>query len=342
VISENQNTLTICVPTLLNRDSLFECVKSVQSQLDFRENQRIWIRVVVNSKGNFTINQQKRLEKLKKMNVEIAFHKNYMPTVELSALTALSTCESEWVWLLGDDDMLADGAITHVRDLVENKQVAFWLLNFTPVLEKTKLSYIDIGPRDIQFSDSVAVWRKLGFISATTTISCMLIRRNIVNIADFKKYHHLSGIYSHSVYLLSALHKFNSGLTNYHCVVRTEERPADIALSLAKFTNSSTGGGAYSFQIEGLLSLLRKLSKDLNISLKELLEFREIELIKNESFGTKDQKVLISTTGDFIRRAIENRIISVGPRSSDSKLVQQVASKNRSQLVLQTPVRVSL
>ena len=308
----------------------------------YTKNQRVWIRVVVNSKGDLTTNQQKRLEKLKKINVVIDFHKNYMPTVELSALTALSTCASEWVWLLGDDDMLADGAITHVSNLIENKQVAFWLLNFTPVLEKSKLSYIDIGPCDIQFSNSVAVWRKLGFVSATTTISCMLIRKNIVNIADFKKYHRVSGIYSHSVYLLSALRKFNSGLTNYHCVVRTEERPADIALSLAKFTNSPIDGEANSFQIEGLLNLLKNLSKDLNIPLKELLEFREIELIKNESFGTQDQKVLISTTGDFIRRALENRIISVGPRRSDSRLIQQVASKNRSQLVLTTPVRVSL
>jgi hypothetical protein len=341
-ITMPNETLTICIPTTLNRETIFNTLKSIKREI---QNLPVILEIFVNLKSEASHEQTKRLQRLQKAGYTLNFHPTFLPTAESSALTAAKSATGSWVWIVGDDDVVMPRSVSHVLQLIENTSVDFWLLNFIPKVGRLKTSYIDIGPKPIQISNGLAVWKKLGFASATTTLSVFLIRKKIIDLEVFRTYHEISGIYSHSVALLHLLAHRNVGVTDFKCLLRNEEDPLQIETSINNYERSNTLGSIYFFQLEGLFSLLTKLSRELQISLEDLLLFREIELIKDSSFGTKKQKVLVSNTGNVMLRALRLRDTKLRAQElpSTSFNITKLSNEFHNEpLILETPVRVSI
>jgi len=286
------------------------------------------IEVVVNRLRN----DEKILEQLVcDKRIELRFHDRLHETAESSAMWAAYTSTSEWIWLLGDDDLATKGSIDHIKELITVKEVAFWLLNVLLVFEDVPLEYYRIGPKPVQVSTAIKLWERCGFFSVLTTISCFLLNRSSIDIELFDEFHEAQGVYSHSFALLAMLNNSQVGATDYFCVLRNEESSENIEYSLSRYADSR-GVEFKSIWNSGALKLFELLSEKIELSVSDLVRYREIELIKdpkNSYSSNSDLKLLVSDS-----QSVMNRSDPI--KSQDTKI--SLASN----LIFNAPVRISL
>jgi hypothetical protein len=317
--------LSVIIPTTASRFSIFKTIDSVHQNIrdfDFK------IEVVVNRLRN----NEKILEQLiNDERIELRFHDKIHETAESSAMWAAYTSTSEWIWLLGDDDIATSGAIEHVKELIKIRDVSFWLLNVLLVFDHIPLEYYRVGPRSIQISTANKLWERCGFFSILTTISCFLLRRSSLDIKLFDEFHDTQGVYSHSFALLAMLKDSQVGATDYFCVVRNEENAENIEYSLSHYSKSR-GIELNSIWTTGALKLFDLLSAKIDVPVSELVEYREIEIIKNQKnsyLRNSDLKILVSDSRSVIHRF----------DSAKSQSEYPLLSRN---LIFTAPVRISL
>jgi hypothetical protein len=258
-------------------------------------------------------------------------------TAEQSAFHAVATSESDWVWILGDDDIAADGSIAHIIQLACNDEVDFWLLNCSLDFEGVPLKYYEIGPKEIQVARSFAVWEKMGFLTTLTTLSCFLIKRNIVSGGGCEEFHDIQGVYSHSFSLPAMLKDSLVGITNTSCVVRNEQSSEEIANSLLRYTRTK-GKDLDTIWVEGVVALAEKLSTLTEIPFEQLMQYREIEIIKdlNNSYTSQNSlRFLVSTTQEVALQHLAQRL------EIDPILEARLGPSNPG-LILTGPIRITL
>ena len=286
------------------------------------------IEVVVNRLKN----DEKILEQLvRDKRIELRFHDRLHETAESSAMWAAYTSTSEWIWLLGDDDLATKGSIDHIKELITVKEIPFWLLNVLLVFEDTPLEYYRIGPKPVQVSTAIKLWERCGFFSILTTISCFLLKRSSIDIELFEEFHEVQGIYSHSFALLAMFNNSQVGATDFFCVLRNEENIDNIESSLSHYAESREVEFK-SIWKSGALKLFELLSEKIELSVSELVQFREIELIKdskNSYASNSDLKILVSDS-----QSVMNRF---DPIKSKERKIQSASN-----LILNAPVRISL
>jgi hypothetical protein len=279
------------------------------------------IEVVVNRlRSNESILEQLNCDK----RIVLRFHDVIHDTAESSAIWAAYTSSSDWIWLLGDDDLATDGSIDHIIHLTSKEDASFWLLNALLVFEHTPFEYYRIGPKPVQVSDATTLWRKCGFFSVLTTISCFLLKRSSIDIDLFEEFNEIQGVYSHTFALLAMLNTSQVGVTDFFCVIRNEETIENIRNSLSQYVKSR-GIEFNSIWTTGAQKLFELLSKKIEVPLLELVNYREIELIKHkgDSYVTNsDIQILISNSKSVMDRF-------------SSSLVSQ-------NLIFSAPVRISL
>jgi hypothetical protein len=327
---DNFPRISVVIPTTLRKSIL----KTISSLLKQAHSEKITIEIVVNPIGR---NDQllRKLQRNKKISVR--FHSKEYMTAEQSAFHAVATSESDWVWILGDDDLAADGSIAHIIQLASNNEVDFWLLNTLLDFTGVPLKYYEIGPAEIQVARSFVVWQKLGFLTALTTLSCYLIKRDNLNLAIFEEFHEVQGVYSHSFSLLFMLKDSLVGLTNTACVVRNEQSSAEIADSLRRYTESK-GKELDSLWVEGVVALGEKLSSLTKVPFDQLMQYREIEIIKdpNNSYIRQNTlNLLISSTRDVAFQRLNQR-------SQIDSILKVKLSPSDPGLIITGPIRISL
>jgi len=118
--------LSICIPTFNRQDKLPNCLNSIylastNSTLDFD--------VCISDNGsNYDVNEIiKDFDKKLKINVnQNKSNKGYMPNL----LKSISISESEFVWAIGDDDILMPNSLKRLEEIFkENTDVDFFFLN---------------------------------------------------------------------------------------------------------------------------------------------------------------------------------------------------------------------
>jgi hypothetical protein len=278
------------------------------------------IEVVVNRlRNNENILEQLDRDK----RIVLRFHDVIHDTAESSAMWAAYTSSSDWVWLLGDDDLATNGSIDHIFELISNEDVSFWLLNLLLIFEHTPLEYYRIGPKPVQVSEAITLWQRCGFFSVLTTISCFLLKRSSIDIVLFEEFHEIQGVYSHSFALLAMLNTSQVGVTDFFCVLRNEENSENIGNALSQYAKSR-GVELNSIWTTGAQKLFEHLSKKIEVPVSELLQFREIELIK-----------------DVEKSYVRNTDIQI--LVSDSRCVMDRASNGLASqnLIFDAPVRIS-
>ena len=318
-------SLSVIIPTTAARSSIFKTIESVHQSLmdyDFK------IEVVVNRLKN----DEKILEQLiRDDRIELRYHDQIHETAESSAMWAAYTSTSEWIWLLGDDDLATEGAIEHIKELIAVDEVTFWLLNVLLVFEHVPLEYYRIGPKPVQVSTAIKLWERCGFFSILTTISCFLLKRSSIDIKLFDEFHETQGVYSHSFALLAMFNNSQVGVTDYFCVVRNEENSEIIKHSIFRYSNLR-GVVLNSIWTTGALRLFELLSKKIEMPVSELVRYREIEVIKNlknSYIRNQDLRILVSDS-----QSVMNRFVSVESQETEIPLTND--------LIFNAPVRISL
>jgi hypothetical protein len=297
--NNRQQHLSVVIPTTARRYEIFETISSVLDQV----NSFPWItiEVVINPLGN---NKQIVKRLLASENIETRFHPRPFETAEASAMWAAYTSKSDWIWLIGDDDEALTGSIDHVAELIKNDEVDFWLLNLLCVFDQLPVEYYRVGPRLTQVSSSIDLWKKCGFFSTLTTISCFLIRRETLDIDLFEEFHDIQGIYSHSVSLLAMLYKSKAGMSDFFCVQRKEGNAEDILNSMQSYVVSRGIDSDYIWT-RGAHDLLNHLARKIDFPIEKLLNFRELEIVKdnkNSYIRSGDVTILVGTSAAFISR----------------------------------------
>jgi hypothetical protein len=321
-------SFSIVIPTTATRTSIFKTIDSVFKSIS---NSNVKVEVVVNRLKS----DQHIIDRLKlDPRIELRFQSQVHQTAEASAVWAAYSSTSEWIWLLGDDDLATPGSVTHILDLLKLSEVDFWLLNVLLVFNKIPLEYYRIGPKPIQICHANKLWERCGFFSILTTISCLLIKRSRIDIELFTEFHEIQGIYSHSFSLLAMLKNSNVGATDFFCVLRNEEAAENIAESLSSYTQQKDFELGYIWTT-GAKNLFELLSNKTKIPISDLLKYREIELRKNPNNPyqkSSDLEILVSSCQSVIDRFSFNK----NGNFIDSEIY---ISQN---LIFKAPVRISL
>ncbi len=318
-------SLSIVIPTTAARFSIFKTIDSVCNSIP---NSGVKIEVVVNKlRSNKNILERLRLDP----RIELRFQNEIHQTAEASAIWAAYTSTSDWIWLLGDDDLATLGSVNHILGLLKFKDVDFWLLNVLLVFNRIPLEYYRIGPKSIQMCSAHKLWERCGFFSILTTISCFLLKRSVIDIELFSEFHDIQGVYSHSFSLLAMLKNSQVGATDYFCVTRNEEIAENIADSLSSYTNFKNVDLSYIWTT-GAKGLFQLLSEKIDIPVSELINYREIELRKNSNnsyLKSSDIEILVSRSHSVMDRF-------------NAENVHNVKSANTQELIFTAPVRISL
>ena len=327
---DNTPRLSVVIPTTLRKS----ITKTISSLLKQEESAKILIEVVVNPIAR----NDKLLQKLQRnKKIIVRLHPEEYATAEQSAFHAAATSKSDWIWIIGDDDVAAEGSLAHIMQLIENCEVDFWLLNCLLDFTGVPLKYYEIGPEETQIARSFDVWKKLGFLTTLTTLSCFLVRRDVIDLESFEEFHNIQGVYSHSFSMLAMLKDSLVGVTNMACVIRNEQSSKEIGESLQRYTEA-IGRQLDSLWIEGVIALGEKLSSITKIPFDRLMQYREIEIIKdpNNSYTKQsDLKFLVSTTSEVAFQRLLRR-----PEISPS--LEVIFGPSNPGLVISGPIRITI
>ena len=118
--------LSICIPTYNRKDKIPNCLNSIYLA---SKNSNLEFDVCISDNGSdydlFTVIK----EFDKKLNIKInqnKFNQGYMSNL----LKTISLSESEFVWAIGDDDLLMPNSLKKIEKIFyENNDVDFFFLN---------------------------------------------------------------------------------------------------------------------------------------------------------------------------------------------------------------------
>lgn len=115
--------LSICIPTFNRKESLEFCLKSLVKQ----KNNNFEVCISDNC-SNYNIFKFLKPYK-KKLNLRVSRNKKNLGFA-LNVLKVTSMAKGKFIWLLGDDDLLIEGAINDlIKKIIKNKKIDFFWVN---------------------------------------------------------------------------------------------------------------------------------------------------------------------------------------------------------------------
>ena len=304
---DETHLLSITIPSVV-RSTLVDTVAHFRDQIETDWPEHLGVRpevvVVANPLGPFSATQQDALRQCALLGARIEWHGRAMLSAEESSLAAVGHADATYVWLFGDDDVPLPGALRRVAHSLGEGSPDALLLNIEPRIQGFASGpyYRMAGDHD-QKSTGRGVWEHFGFLTATTTISAWVLRRTLVDLREFRRYHEISPIYSHSFYLFSLLHDRPMVCLADPCLTKEEEGIAAVQERFDRLSRQQGEHPCFSWTA-GVLGLTRAASRDTAVPVNELLSSHELEVIRDPSIrGSGDQPaVLRSTTRSIVYR----------------------------------------
>jgi hypothetical protein len=334
------STVSIVIPTILKPGVL----ETVKHALAVTKDTSVQIEVVINplrAGSNEYLEIERKLVQNKKIIVR--HHTKSHISAESSALYAAASSKSEWVWILGDEDLPTELSPQHLLQLAKSGLADFYLLNAEWKFHGEPIKFYEVGPKPVQVTNGENFFAKLGFVSITPALSCWFLRKSIIDLDIFERFHTKFEIYSHTFALASFLQGKKAGMTNSVCLTRQEGSALEISKSLAEVTGKKDAH-VTSIWVEGLLALASQLSRETGEDLIRILKSREIEMFKVGKIEMQeDLRVFVSSTLSIIQRAIESRTKESEWDSEIFVLSEEISnylSLSSSNLIFPTPVRI--
>ena len=119
------------------------------------------------------------------------------------------------------------------------------------------------------------LFRDFGLISATTTLSCLLFKKDDFCIEVFNKFSKKSEVYSHSFSLLHMFYDKPCAFVSEPVLTYSQNTTEEEMYNFGKVYGERF---AYYPFTAGLVDLIRVLSSGTNIEVDKILSFNEIEI----------------------------------------------------------------
>lgn len=118
--------IAVCIPTYNRANSLENCLKSL---LHAKYTSNISFEICISDNGS--IDSTEEVVQAAKKNLDINYHKNTSNLGYARNFTkVVSMAESEFIWLIGDDDLLMPDAVSRLINLINsNPKVDFFYVN---------------------------------------------------------------------------------------------------------------------------------------------------------------------------------------------------------------------
>lgn len=200
---------------------------------------------------------------------------------ELAFLSALEGVDTEYTWLLGNDDVVSVEGVKYVLDILNSSDFGFVLLN--PYITKTtiKRSFVPISA-----SSAIVVYEKaedlfldFGFVTSTTTFPCLIMKTEPVR--KFHRAHQLPAyatVYSHTFTIFGALREQRALFLSTPIVSFTLNERFD---EHRKLVNQSPQGIMFYHQSLGLARLIRACSSITGVPIERIGASCEDEINKD-------------------------------------------------------------
>jgi glycosyltransferase involved in cell wall biosynthesis len=200
---------------------------------------------------------------------------------EVAFLSAIAHVHTTYLWLFGNDDSMQEDGISKALDILrEESNVGMVLLN--PLI-KSRSHDISICPiittsARVRYRSCQALFEDWGFVTSTTTFSCLIIKTDPVK--QFHKINNLSShgtVYSHTFTIYSALRNLPGIFYSDPVVTFTLNNALEEQNKLAKQART---GVLFHHHTIGLARLVNACASLTGCSLKQILESHEDELDK--------------------------------------------------------------
>lgn len=221
---------------------------------------------------------------------------------EVAALTALEFVRTDYAWLIGNDDEIAEDSILYVEPIIRNRSYCFILLN--PCIKNTDgtlLLPISSTEEVLRYNNTGDLFADFGFVTSTTTFSCQIFRADVVR--SFHRKFALSThstVYSHTFTFFSALKDQPAAFLS-RPIVRFSQNSADDEYE--KLQRQAPNNSGLYHQTTGLLNLIRRSSTIVGVNTTWFLEVSEDEIDKNSGIASS------ITLGGFIFKAVCQQVV---------------------------------
>ena len=172
-----QPLLSICIPTWNRAKILSISLKSFQEQLASIDSSEIEIFVSDNASDDDT---PLIVQSFIDQGLPITYNRN--PENVGAAgnfIKCMQWASGKYIWLLGDDDLLNDGAISYILDLIRNGD--YGLIHLSVLKNKNNL------PETQEYSDSDDFWKDVSFW-VTFMSGCIFLKEAVPLIENCERY----------------------------------------------------------------------------------------------------------------------------------------------------------
>ena len=174
---DKQPLLSICIPTWNRAKILSLSLNSFQDQLTAIGSSEIEIFISDNASDDDT---PQIVQSFIDQGMPITYNRN---SKNLGAAGNFIKCmqwaSGKYIWLLGDDDLLKDGAVSYILDLIRNGD--YGLIHLSVLKNKDKL------PETQEFSDCDNFWKAVSYW-VTFMSGCIFLKEAVSLVENCERY----------------------------------------------------------------------------------------------------------------------------------------------------------
>lgn len=197
--------ITVLIPNFNRPSALARALKSAFASIEFASASGLVNVLVVDDYSDVDISNAVR-EYQSFSNFTFLSQPSKCGNAELAFLSALEKVETEYVWLVGNDDQLSVEAVETVVNILVSCDAGLILLN--PIINKATRTYVPIctSTAVIAYEKAEDLFFDFGFVTSTTTFPCLVMKTEPVR--EFHRTYRLTAhatVYSHSFTIFGAL-----------------------------------------------------------------------------------------------------------------------------------------
>jgi glycosyltransferase involved in cell wall biosynthesis len=280
--------LSILIPNYNRADSLIRALDSIYHSIERASASASVSVVVIDDFSTEPISEAIAPYRLRP-NFRFQMQAQKCGNAELAFLSALEYVDTEYTWLVGNDDRLLAEGVGRVLDILQTDAPGFVLLN--PGITKTSTNQTSVPlraePDTVRYEKAEDLFLDFGFVTSTTTFSCLVFKTEPVR--TFHRAHRLplhARVYSHTFTLYGALRLQPAVYVSHPLVNFTLNEVAD---EQSKLLRQAPGGVLFYHHTVGLARLLRECTRAVGIPVARLGSAMEDEV-------NKDNMSVIPTT----------------------------------------------
>lgn len=270
--------LSIVIPTRNRSSYLAELLCCLVEEIEFS---RCANRLEIVCVDNFSVDSTREVVAACSASnpyVRYCHQPESMASAEESMFSAVTFAQGDYVWTLGDDDLVSRGALSGILKVLESGVCGYILLNCAVVDYQNRIEalyFLDEGD-PVNYETTQELFGEIGFVTHTTTISCLCFRRDLFDEVLCREFAAVSPIYSHS-FALFVLYRNEPACFLRMPAVRFRMSQAGDELTHHASYQASRGHSSYWAFHVGLMKLILMASTRSGVPLSWFSKVQELE-----------------------------------------------------------------